>query len=68
MTAPAPLPDPTASDQPSAADLAGMPLQVLEPEPFVVLPQPVDLRRFSRYWKLAVPRLRPDRAGTDTFS
>lgn len=45
-----------------------MPLQVLEPEPFVVLPPPVDLRRFSRYWKLAVPRLRPDRAGTDTFS
>ncbi|MCT0218311.1 hypothetical protein KQ304_04730 [Synechococcus sp. CS-1329] len=52
----------------AAGVAASLPLQVLEPEPFVVLPQPVDLRRFSRYWKLAGPRLRPDRAETDTFS
>ena len=32
-----------------------MPLQVLEPEPFMVLPQPPDLRPFSPYWKLTAP-------------
>ena len=38
---------------------AALPLQVLEPEPFVALPLqgPVapDLRRFSRYWRRAEP-------------
>jgi deoxyribodipyrimidine photo-lyase len=36
---------------------AQLPLQVLEPEPFVELPEPVDLRRFSRYWRRAEPVL-----------
>ncbi len=45
---------------------AALPLQVLEPEPFVVLPQPVDLRRFSRYWRSAGPRLRPDPPAPET--
>ena len=30
-----------------------LPLQVLEPEPFVELAGPVDLGRFSRYWRRA---------------
>lgn len=37
----------------SATIGAALPLQVLEPEPFVQLEGPVDLRRFSRYWKRA---------------
>ena len=36
---------------------AQLPLQVLEPEPFVALPEPLDLRRFSRYWRRAEPVL-----------
>ncbi|WP_399217659.1 FAD-binding domain-containing protein [Synechococcus sp. ATX 2A4] len=32
---------------------AALPLVVLEPEPFVQLEGPVDLQRFSRYWKRA---------------
>ena len=36
---------------------AHLPVQVHEPEPFVVLPEPVDLRRFSRYWRRAEPVL-----------
>jgi deoxyribodipyrimidine photo-lyase len=36
---------------------AELPLQVLEPEPFVELPEPLDLRRFSRYWRQAEPVL-----------
>lgn len=40
---------------------AVLPLQVLEPEPFVDLPlagpDAPDLRRFSRYWRRAEPRL-----------
>jgi deoxyribodipyrimidine photo-lyase len=36
---------------------AQLPVQVLEPEPFVELPEPVDLRRFSRYWRRAEPLL-----------
>ena len=36
---------------------AQSPLQVLEPEPFVALPEPLDLRRFSRYWRRAEPVL-----------
>jgi deoxyribodipyrimidine photo-lyase len=38
---------------------AALPLQVLEPEPFVALPQTgrgsPDLKRFSRYWRKAEP-------------
>jgi deoxyribodipyrimidine photo-lyase len=38
---------------------AALPLQVLEPEPFVDLPQTgpgaPDLKRFSRYWRKAEP-------------
>jgi deoxyribodipyrimidine photo-lyase len=38
---------------------AALPLRVLEPEPFVALPVQgpgaPDLRRFSRYWRLAEP-------------
>lgn len=34
-----------------------LPVEVLEPEPFVALPAPVDLRRFSRYWRRAEPVL-----------
>ena len=34
---------------------AQLPLQVLEPEAFVALPEPLDLRRFSRYWRRAEP-------------
>ena len=30
-----------------------LPMQVLEPEPFVELDGPVDLGRFSRYWRRA---------------
>lgn len=44
----------------AATVAATLPLNVLEPEPFVDLPEPVDLRRFSRYWRSAGPRLRPD--------
>jgi deoxyribodipyrimidine photo-lyase len=36
---------------------AQLPLQVLEPEAFVALPEPLDLRRFSRYWRRAEPVL-----------
>ncbi len=36
---------------------AQLPVQVLEPEPFVELPAPVDLRRFTRYWRRAEPAL-----------
>lgn len=43
---------------------ARLPVQVLEPEPFVELPEPVDLRRFSRYWRRAEPALWA-RAGAD---
>ncbi|EDY38220.1 probable deoxyribodipyrimidine photolyase [Cyanobium sp. PCC 7001] len=32
-----------------------LPVQVLEPEPFVSLETPPDLRRFSRYWRRAEP-------------
>ena len=32
---------------------ARVPLQLLDPDPFVVLEEPVDLRRFSRYWRRA---------------
>lgn len=32
-----------------------LPLVVLEPEPFVRLESPPDLRRFSRYWRQAEP-------------
>jgi len=34
-----------------------LPVEVLEPEPFVELLEPVDLRRFSRYWRRAEPVL-----------
>ena len=36
---------------------AELPLQVLPVEPFVPLSDPVDLRRFSRYWRQAEPRV-----------
>jgi deoxyribodipyrimidine photo-lyase len=36
---------------------AHLPVQVLEPKPFLVLPEAVDLRRFSRYWRSAEPLL-----------
>ena len=36
---------------------AQLPVQVLEPEPFVELPESVDLARFSRYWRRAEPVL-----------
>lgn len=36
---------------------AQLPVVVLDPEPFVELPEPVDLRRFSRYWRRAEPAL-----------
>ncbi len=50
----------------AACVAAALPLQVLEPEPFVDLPEPLDLRRFSRYWRSAGPRLRPDPAAPET--
>ncbi|MEY3736053.1 MAG: hypothetical protein RLZZ624_1112 [Cyanobacteriota bacterium] len=34
-----------------------LPVQVLAVEPFVVLEEPVDLRRFSRYWRRAESRV-----------
>jgi len=43
-----------------------LPLQVLEPEPFVELEAPVELGRFSRYWRRAEPavwRLWPKATG-----
>jgi deoxyribodipyrimidine photo-lyase len=43
--------------------VAQLPVQLLEPEPFVELPEPVDLRRFSRYWRRAEPVLWGRRAG-----
>jgi deoxyribodipyrimidine photo-lyase len=51
-----------------AARLAAAgPLQVLEPEPFVALPLEgkgaPDLRRFSRYWRVAEPLVWGDGAG-----
>jgi deoxyribodipyrimidine photo-lyase len=36
---------------------AHLPVQLLEPEPFLVLEEEVDLRRFSRYWRAAEPLL-----------
>jgi deoxyribodipyrimidine photo-lyase len=33
------------------------PVEILAPEPFVNLRGPVDLRRFSRYWRKAEPLL-----------
>lgn len=36
---------------------AAVPVQVLEPEPFVRLKSPPDLRRFSRYWRQAEPEV-----------
>ncbi len=38
-----------------AAIAAQLPVRVLEPEPFVSFAEPPDLRRFSRYWRLAEP-------------
>lgn len=32
-----------------------LPVEVLEPEPFVALDTPADLARFSRYWRKAEP-------------
>lgn len=32
-----------------------LPVEVLEPEPFVELDTPADLARFSRYWRKAEP-------------
>jgi deoxyribodipyrimidine photo-lyase len=34
-----------------------LPVQVLATPPFVPLEAPVDLRRFSRYWRRAEPAL-----------
>lgn len=34
-----------------------LPVAVLEPEPFVRLREPPDLRRFSRYWRQAEPQV-----------
>ena len=52
----------TAAVDPRFAQLrerivAQLPVQVLEPEPFVELPESVDLARFSRYWRRAEPVL-----------
>jgi deoxyribodipyrimidine photo-lyase len=45
----------------AAAIAAALPLRLLEPEPFLDLPEspgrPLDLRRFHRYWKRAEPLL-----------
>jgi deoxyribodipyrimidine photo-lyase len=49
---------------------AVMPLQVLEPEPFVALPLEgagaPDLRRFSRYWRVAEPLVWGDGDGVSS--
>jgi deoxyribodipyrimidine photo-lyase len=50
----------------AACVAAALPLQVLEPEPFVDLPEPLDLRRYSRYWRSAGPLLRLDLAPPKT--
>jgi deoxyribodipyrimidine photo-lyase len=46
---------------------AALPLQVLEPEPFVALPPQgegaLDLRRFSRYWRVVEPLVWAEGAG-----
>ena len=40
-------------DQIGAAIEAELPLELLDPEPFVELPRPPRLGRFSRYWREA---------------
>ena len=39
----------------AAAIEAELPLEMLDPEPFVALPRPPRLGRFSRYWREAEP-------------
>jgi hypothetical protein len=43
--------------QQGAPAVAQLPLISLEPEPFVALNEPVDLGRFSRYWRRAEARV-----------
>ena len=43
--------------QDAVAPTHRIPLIELEPDPFVVLEEPVDLRRFSRYWRRAESRV-----------
>lgn len=38
-------------------ELSGLEIEIHAPEPFVTLPEHTDLRRFSRYWKIAQKRL-----------
>ena len=50
-------PDPWLHAQAAALAAARIPVEWRAPEPFVTLSGPVDLRRFSRYWRKAEPVL-----------
>lgn len=50
-------PDPWLQAQAAALAAANIPVEWRAPEPFVTLSGPVDLRRFSRYWRKAEPVL-----------
>jgi len=50
-------PDPWLLAEAAALEAGGVLLEWIAPEPFVALTGPVDLRRFSRYWRKAEPVL-----------
>lgn len=46
-------PSPKFEEIRQALEAEGLTVEVLEERPFVSLPQPPDLKRFSRYWRQA---------------
>ncbi len=50
-------PDPWLLAQAALLEAADLQLDWVDPEPFVTLAGPLDLRRFSRYWRKAEPAL-----------
>lgn len=50
-------PDPWLQAQAAILEAGNIRVEWITPEPFVALSGPVDLRRFSRYWRKAEPVL-----------
>lgn len=50
-------PDPWLQDQAGILKAGNFQIDWVDPEPFVTLAGPLDLRRFSRYWRKAEPGL-----------
>ena len=53
-----PTPDPAHQNALHALRAAGRRVRMLPDEPFVTLPKPTNLKRFSKYWKVAQKALR----------